>query len=271
MKKIIQLLALFVCFTAAAQNFPGEKIELLNGKNLKVLPVAEASQKYGYKDFYTDADLKNLYKKEGYSTPYNALVGKEFKVVSYEAYKNSINEAKYKLLIENPETGKLYFDYNPKYSFTFPFEVIGGLAYPQGFFCESIVEKKGSVVKEGDRWYEAPMDMGIQMSRYKGQLNPVYIKVNVPTDVVYDETIVRRGYVITFENGKTIAKPTKELITIKSSNGKTLVTTDIDLYDAGELKLLKEQKIKSIKLDKFEKVVENGFVLKEYAKCLIAK
>jgi len=264
------LLALCLSFAANAQNFPGEKIELLNGKNLKVLPIAGASQKYGYKDFYTDADLKNIYKKEGYSTPYDLLVGKEFKVVSYEPYK-SYNEIKYKLLIENPETGKLYFDYNPKYSFTFPFEVIGGLAYPEGFFCESIVEKKGNVVKQGDKWYEAPMEMGIQLSRYKGQLNPVYMKITFSTDAIYDEKVTMKGYSIIFENGKTITKPAKQLISYAGSSGTSIITTDIDFYEANELKLLKEQKIKSIKLDKFEKVVENGFTLKEYAKCLISK
>jgi hypothetical protein len=267
------LFAFLLGLSAFAQNFPGKKIELLKDKTLKVLPEEESLQRFGYRGFYTDHDLQNVYRKEGTTTLYSALAGKEFKVISYEEFRMGFNNEYlfYKLLIENPETGKLYFKYNPEYSHTFPFEVIGGLAYPEGFFCESIVEEKGNVVKEGDRWYEAPMDRGIKLSRYKGQLNPIYIQVNVPTDVAHDETIVRRGYVITFENGKTIAKPTKELISFKGPTGKTVITTDINLYEESELKLLKEQKIKSVKLDKFEMNLENGFTLREYAKCLIAK
>lgn len=270
MKKIISLLALFLSLGAFAQNFPGEKVELLNGKTLKVLPKEESLQKYGYRDFYKDAGLKKVYEKEGTSTAYKALVNKEFKVLSYEPFTDAGRNAKFKLLIENSETGKLYFDYDPKFSHSFPFEVIGGLNFPKDFFCNKIYEKE---VKESSaRWYEAPVEEGIQtiISKSAGG-DFFFLTINQPTGEKFQSGIVRRGLEITFANGSTISMPDEELKSSANPYGNLLVSAVVGIIAPVDLKLLQESKIVSVKLNKYVSDVKNGATLQEYSKCLIGR
>ncbi|MHA3787458.1 hypothetical protein ACX0HA_04545 [Flavobacterium hauense] len=270
MKKIIMLLALFMSLGAFAQNFPGENVELLKDKTLKVLPKEESLQKYGYRDFYKDADLKKVYEKEGTSTAYKALVGKEFKVVSYESYICGGRYTKYKMLVENAETGKLYFDYDTKYSNSFPFEVIGGLNYPKDFFCNKIYEKE---MKEStDRWYEAPVEEGIQPTISKSaRADFFFLNINQPTGEKFQSGIVRRGLEITFANGSTISMPDEELKSAANPYGNLTVTALVSIYKPADLKLLQESKIVSVKLNKYGSDVKNGLTLQEYFKCLIGR
>lgn len=265
MKKIILVFALLLSFIAVAQNFPGEKIELLSGKNLKVLPLSEASQKYGYRDFYTDVGLENVYKEEKSTTPYNALVGKEFKVISYEPYQG-YKEIKHKLLLENPETGKLYFDYSSKYSFNFPFEVIGGLIYPEGFFCDLIVKESAS----SSTSYTTPIEEGSYIVKNKGDKVLAYT-FRYATTEKYSPEKLWKGVTIVFENGAKIAVPAQVIASTKSSSGNVNLSASLIVHEAKYLSLLQSQPIKSIIFEKSEMVFKGGKVLQEYAKCLLTK
>lgn len=62
MKKLLLVMAFALTLFANAQNFPGESVELLSGRELKVLPVDAGLQKYGYDHFYADATLDKRYK-----------------------------------------------------------------------------------------------------------------------------------------------------------------------------------------------------------------
>ncbi|PZR24438.1 MAG: hypothetical protein DI539_00230 [Flavobacterium psychrophilum] len=263
MKKIISLLALFLSLGAFAQNFPGEKVELLKDKTLKVLPKAEDSQKYGFEDFYTDAALKNIYKKEGYVTPYNELVGKEFKLISYESlWVGPDNKyLRYKFLLENSETGQIYFKYDPEVSFKFPFEVVGGLEYPEGFFCEKI-KKDGTATH-----YATPFEDGIQIVKNPGS-QVLVVTINLPTTETSIPVAGWKGLTIVFDSGATISLPNEKLKASLNSYGEAVLTASPILQKPTDLKLLTQHKIKSVKLNKFEKVVNDGGILKEYFKCL---
>ena len=162
MKKIILLLAFFTTIASKAQNFPADHIELLEGKELKVMPLPESSQPYGYRNFYSDSKLKKVYKEKKHSTPYNVLVGKVFKVLSYEPYLNLIGQQRYKLKLENEDTGILYYEYDPSFEYDFNFEVIGGLVFSEEFYCEQIMEKSTSTIEQ---YLETPMKDGVQLTK----------------------------------------------------------------------------------------------------------
>lgn len=271
MKKIILLLAFLLGLSAFAQNFPGEEIGLLKGRTLKVLPKEESLQKFGFLYFYTDANLKKVYKKSEASTPYDVLVGKEFKVLSYEAYSTSRN-VKYKLLLENPQTGKLYFDYDPTNSYHFHFEVIGGLVYPEGFFCGQVYEKDMRATNSPGRWYETPVTEGIQPTLCKHDRdNTFLVSINVPTSERYVSGILKRGYTITFDNGGTITRPDEQLKSKEGPTGKLVIGLITVISNTEDLKLLQENKIVKVKLHNYENTIANGFTLREYFKCLISR
>lgn len=266
MKKIMLFTAFLFTVLVNAQDFPGEKIELLTNKQLKVKPVEEASQKYGYRGFFKDEKLQNIYKKKGYTTQYTELVGKVFNVVSFEPYRNSIQEKKFKLKIESKETGVLYFDYDPKYSHTFPFEVIGGLQYPEGFYCDAMLEKETNDANK--RKYEFPFVNGIQLIKTVDPKHTfVFAVINVPSADKEPAGVIRRGVTVTFDNGGTIELPEEKISSDDNGAGGTVYRAIIGFRDPAHAKLLKENKIVKIKLNKFERNFSEGATLQEYAKC----
>ena len=73
MKKITLLFLLLSAF-AFSQNFAGKDVELYINKELKVKPVEANLQSYGYRGFYTDTDLKNVFSSgSGRSSKYESL------------------------------------------------------------------------------------------------------------------------------------------------------------------------------------------------------
>lgn len=266
MKKIMLLLTFIVTAIAGAQNFPGEMVELLDGKELRVIPLELSSQKYGYREFFTDSNLKKIYKKDSYSTKHDALADKVFKVVSYEPY-NSYGTRKYKIQIENPDTGKLYYNYNPKFSSGFPFEVIGGLNYPEGYFCDLIKEVESSV--ENSRAYEFPMADGLQVIAYKwnDKRQTVLVSITLPTEKKFDSDAIVRGIELTLENGQKIVREDEILRLVDNSAGTTALTKIISLPES-DIELLTMHKIVKVKLNKFEETYKDGLTLQEYIKCV---
>jgi hypothetical protein len=271
MKKIILVFALLFSLLTCAQNFPGEQVELLAGKSLIVLPVKESLQKYGYRGFYKDVSLKKIYKKEGTTTAYTELADKEFKVVSYEPYTNSIRDKKFKLLIENPETGQVYYDYDPRYSSSFPFKVVGGLDYPKDFFCNKIYEKDMKSVSKST-WYAAPAQDGMEASLSKSEKgNFLFLHINVPTSEKYASGVIRRGAELIFADGTSLSMPDEELKSQANPFGSLLLSVTLGLNKPKYLELIQEKVIVSVKLNKYESEIKEGFSLQQYFKCLIGR
>src|SRR4030042_3245393 len=106
MKKIFFIGILISSLNIFAQNFPGQHPELLVSKEIKVTDLEVDLQKFGYDGFYKDSNLKIEYASlKGIASKYSALVGKVFKVISCEPYINIIGINKFKLKLENTETG----------------------------------------------------------------------------------------------------------------------------------------------------------------------
>ncbi|MDV6169542.1 hypothetical protein R1T16_13990 [Flavobacterium sp. DG1-102-2] len=268
MKKIMLLFALLLSINSFAQNYPGEKVELLVGKTIRVIPKDESLQKYGYTDFFKDPDFQKNYKKSGTSTPYAELAGKEFKVVSFENFIAGRSTKKTRLVLENPETGTLYFNYNSISPNTFPFEVIGGLEYPEGHFCSNIEPVKAEPYEPGGKFYATKKRTdGVLLYGYKGQHENITFKINYSTGEERFKTVKQKGITLTFDNGEIISRPDDEVL--PDSDGNNVLSASIMVLEAHKLKLIKEHSVVSIKVGKYEIKYKEGFALKEYIKCML--
>lgn len=251
-----------------AQNFPGNDVQLLNGKELRVLPLAESSQKYGYKSFYKDENLKKIFEpSKSYTSEYNSLVNKIFKVISYNPYVNSIGSKKIQIKIKNEDIGFLYFDYDPKYEHSFPFEVIGGLDLPEDFYCKEITVSIDKFTN--DTTYRSP----------NKSLTLVKIKSKQKIEIYFSTTtwastlnVGKEGLIILLENGNKIEKPTAKIDTevSKMRMGGYEYTVFIRLNNEDISKLL-ESVITDIRLYIYDKSIKDGEKYREYLKCLEEK
>lgn len=122
MKKLLLAITTIASLKAFAQDYVGKNIQFLEGRELKVIPPAPWDIEYGYPNFFTDAKLQKVYKKQGTRTKAEAITGKVFKLISYTPN----GSFDYVLKLENEDTGTLYYKYvGYKNTDTFPFEVIG--------------------------------------------------------------------------------------------------------------------------------------------------
>ena len=129
-------------------NFLGKDVLLYKGQELYLIGKSESSREYGYSGFIIDfkkgsGSLKNTYqpiipedKKYieydiGGKSIYDSLAGKYFKVLDIYEHPKSKEEkylygTKYYLALEEKESGKkLYFEYDSKSEYSFPFIVLG--------------------------------------------------------------------------------------------------------------------------------------------------
>ncbi|MFP9098495.1 hypothetical protein ACLI09_05515 [Flavobacterium sp. RHBU_24] len=261
MKNIFFLLLSLISIKVFSQSmdYPGKSIEMLEGKELKVKPGTESTQKNGYQGFYTDEALTKVYKKKSPFTKYEALVGKVFKVLSYKPNYND-----YALKLENPETGIIYFKYNKEGDWNYPFEVIGGLTFPEGFFCDKII-----VDKEWDsvnvKYYyvsHTPCKEDICLYQSSGRYT-LYVLITAPSD--RKETGLK-GLTLTLENGKEVSFP-DATVAVESSMDSYNYRTEVEInYE--QLQLLTESPMVKKLVGNKEKQIQNGRLIMEHIKCL---
>lgn len=267
-KNFITLGLLMVNLGLFAQNFPGKDVELLVGKEIKVLPKAVSLQEYGYDGFYKDSNLRRKYACcQSYNSKYKALENKIFKVISYEPYTNSIGTNKFKLLIENEETGQIYFDYSSEFEHSFPFEVIGGLDFPEGYLCKYIEETKDKF--DNKITYRSPFPAPIEFIKVKNK-EQVFTFMRIS---VYGSTVNlgKTGVIILLENGEKIEKSDAKIDTDVSNYGKGYdYSAFITLTDEDIMKL-KSNLITDVRLYIYDRSIKDGVILKEYLKCISDK
>lgn len=193
---------------------------MLQGKEIKVLPKVDA-QKYGYRNFYTDESLTKNYMSKTETTPHAELVGKVFKVVSYTPHKH-LGTTKYKLKLENDKIS-LYYNYNPKFVSDFPFEVIGGLTYPEGYFCEQAVQKPSEPGKSKE--YEFAFVNGVKLNYFvKDAFEFMIFTINSPTKLTLAKDAEIKGVTLTFDNGEIIDLPEQTIKHAPNGAGGTALT-----------------------------------------------
>jgi hypothetical protein len=272
MKKLI-LFSLIVLSNIASygQNFPGTNVELLIGKELKVKEKDESLQRYGYNDFYSDGALKRKFNccENKQNTRYKTLVGKIFKMLSFEAYTDLMGIDKFKLKIENPEVGIMYYDYDPRFELEFEFEVIGGLTYPEDFFCKNIVSTNDMFTGELD--YASPFAPVEFYKIIKGNTARTQITLKSQAPIL---TLNVKGVIILLENGFRIERPEAkiEIKKIKALDGSDafMYTSVFDLGE-NDIKLLAENRMIKYRLFKHDTNVTMGETLMNYMRCIAAK
>jgi hypothetical protein len=258
--------------TDTAANFPRKHAELLLGKELKVLPKDVKWQEFGYSGFYKHKNfdkeiMPKLYSSDdNISSKYSSLVGKVFKVLSIEPYKNIIGTDKFKLEIENSETGIIYFDYDSKYEFDFPFKVVGGLNLPEGFYCEDVTTTVDKFT--GDTTYTSKVSEGTAFIKVKnGNKSVIYISKNQPGNTL---NVKEKGFILLLQNGFRIDKPDAPIDVESNGSGGWVYSVFVALNE-NDIKLLTENAITDDRLYIYDGTIKYGKTLMEYLKCIVAK
>ena len=268
MKKLILFSLIVLSNLTYGQNFPGKNLDLLIGKELKVKTKDESLQKYGYTEFYKDSNLKIKFDNSELvgNSKYKSLVGKIFKMVSFEPYTDLVNVDKFKLKIENPELGILYYDYDPRFELEFEFEVLGGITYPEDFFCNEIIMTRDKF--SGEFSYSSPSSQIEFFKVISGNTARTQMSLKVFGSKLVLNT---KGITILLDNGFRIVKPDVkvEVSAVKSTKGYCysaffdLTQNDIDILTAN--------KITDYRLYTYDANVTTGNTLLEYIKCIANK
>lgn len=260
MKKLLVVALMAVSGLIHAQNFPGEDVELLVGKELKVIPQ---SSKMGYSYFFSDEALRKIYKEKGNYTPHDKVAGKVFKVVSYEPLRND----KYKLTLQNSETGTIYYQYSSKYPLAFKFEVIGGLTYPDGYACKKATKRDASAIGDDVESLEYPEIEGIKVSTLKDGKSMNFFSIYVKyKNMEYQSGMY--GLTIELENGQKLNF--NETVKEYGQGGNlekgigVMVTIPVE-DDKSEM--LKSNKIVKVTIGGLEMQIKEGIKIQEFIKC----
>lgn len=279
MKKIILItiissLNLLISF---GQSLPGNKPELLIGKTVKPMVMEEERQYMHYQNFYLEFDKeerelpfmrgKKPFSDNGFMSDYTKLVGKEFKVVAvYEIAQNRQEDSKaYAIELVNDEIGTLFYRYDLSGRNRYELEVVGGLDYAEGLFCDEIDYEKDKF-DDIERSY-TPIISGINYLKTieKGKTT-IYMTVRrIHKDLILNG----KGLYLLFDDGSKISKPNEDIDFDIVSNGH-LYKAFFEL-SKNEIRLLTEKTLTDTRLIAFDSTIpkDSDAILKEYLKCLV--
>ena len=253
MKKIILFILLIsgVCFS---QDYPQEAIELVVGKELKILPC-NYCVKDGYYNFYKKSDLeyKNRFKHK-----YEDMNGKVFILKSFM---RNVGRLKKDISLElfNKEIGTIYYEYEPWNKGSWIFEIIGGLTYPEGYWCKDI-ETKTDKFTETTK-YNTPSEEHVFFIKEKG-VTYIYLKSHGKT-----LNVNSNGVIILLNDGSKINKETAKIDVKVDGDGWYTYTSMFSLTDE-EIKKISDTYITDYRLYIYDFKLDNGKLYSEYLKCL---
>jgi hypothetical protein len=258
-KYVLLLLSLiFFSFHALAQ-FPADKVYILLNTEVEVASKEKSQQQYGYDRFFVDEGLKIRYILKSGPTPYDSLVGKKFKVIDiidFERY----GERKYKLKLENPKIGVLYYDYDPTIKLIYPF-----------IYTNERIDYCSQLTKTIDKFddkttIDTPLLNSISFTKViSNKVSKLYMSVAQNGTTL---NVGKMGLTILFSNGKRLSKPIAKISVDAGSEGGWNYSSFISLLPT-DLKLLSENIISDVKLYIYEGSIDNGLELKELLNCLI--
>lgn len=273
-KTTLSFLLLLFASIAKAQDFPYTQVSLLEGKTVKPIVISEQSRQFHYKNFYQSYDTEthsidsfsdpHFLAKSKYSSysPYNELVGKEFKVIKIYQQKN---KDKFIIELHNEELGTVFYDYNSNYEHDFELEVVGGIEYPEGFFCDKIEVEKDKFTKKTT--YITDTRDGISFFKFtSGSTSNFYISANSAQSSL---NTGKKGLFILLENGIKIQKPNAKVKV--DVYGTDYVYNVFEQLNKNDISLLKKYKITNVRIYTYDEEVNSGVILKDMFKCLIQK
>jgi hypothetical protein len=250
--------------------FPGNDTSLISAHQLKVKPLNKTFQTYGYDGFYKDEKMKKKYECcDGLNSKYASLVDKTFKVVNITPYKDIIQREKYKIKLNNPEIGDIYFDYDPSFEHKWYFQFVGDFKLPNDFYCRNIEIRADKFT--GDTTFMTPAASGFSFIKVKkGKTSTIYLNKNEPGSTL---NVGKKGVILLLENNQRIEKPEAKLDVRLSSIGSSYIyTAFLELTDA-DIKLLTENTITDSRLYIYDGRVSeaDGKKIIEFLKCLLDK
>jgi hypothetical protein len=261
--KLIVLILLIVYGVSFGQTYPKDAVELLVGKELKVLPK-EYNTEVGYYDFYKNKDYYSI-KSKGYyksiKAKYDVFNGAIFKLISFENIKNSIGKRMLSLELYNDKIGIVYYDYDPNFNLSWIFEVIGGIQYPDNYWCKEIETKTDKFTSITS--YNSPINEHVSFIKEKG-FTYIYLLSHGKTP-----TVGGTGVIILLDDGSKIENKEAKIDVKYAGDGYYDYSTLFSLKD-DEIKKLSETQITDYRLFIYEFKIdkEKGWFFKEYLKCL---
>jgi len=265
MKKFLLATAmLFSVFMSAQESFPANHPELLKGKDVKIVPTIDTESR-GLEGFFTKEDLTEVYMpgdNKSY-TRVDALLGKQFKVNAIDKLTFPGSTSEYtRITLQGQEGQILYYSYNSKYDFKYPFEVIGGLTLPEGFYCDYITKQEyGTNVR-----YTAMVAIGTSVTKSVAAGKASYSM----SFAVYgdkDPGGMISKVTLALENNKTIVDNNQSLFAEMRSATSYKYSFTVLLSDA-QIQLLAQNKLIGIKAGPLVLPFENATKLQGVIKCI---
>ncbi|WP_159023117.1 hypothetical protein [Formosa sp. L2A11] len=280
-KTILSVAVSLLSLALFGQSFPEDNPELLLNKTVKPKEINESLQQYAYKNFFLefDKEQKQFTKNEKNNKPfpsgpsyslvsdYSKLVGKEFKVLEiFEIIpKYSFSGKEYAIELENPEIGVIFYKYNPKYESSYELEVVGGLDYPEDFFCSKIEYQKDKF--EDKETFFSPYENGISFMKTIVNGKPtIYLSVRINGST---PNVGKKGLNLLFEDGSKLTRPEAD-IDVKVSGGSGYIYSAFIEPTPSEIKLLTEKNITDKRLYIYDGTVDidSAKKIRAYLKCL---
>lgn len=259
MRTILLLLFLTSFSFHALAQFPAENVYVLLNTEVEVAGKEKSQQQYGYDKFFVDESLKTRYILKSGPTPYDSLVGKKFKVIdilNFERY----GERKYKLKLENPKTGILFYDYDPTMKAIYPF----AYSTEVNEYCSQLTKKADKFQNEVT--IDTPLLNTISFTKViSNKVSKLYMSVTQKGSTL---NLNKLGLTILFSNGKKLSKPNAKISVAPGTENSWNYSAFIPLLPA-DIKLLAENVITDVKLYIYDGSVNNGSELKELLNCII--
>lgn len=258
--KQILLFLFLICFSFnVLAQFPADKVYILLNTEVEVAAKEKSQQEYGFDRFFVDESLTTKYILKSGPTPYDSLVAKKFKVIDIIDFQR-YGERKYKLKLENPKIGILYYDYDPTLKLIYPFVL---LSKETNEYCSQLTRTIDKF--NGDVTIDTPLLNSISYTKViSKKTSKLYMSVRQNGATL---NVGEYGLTILFSNGKKLTKPSAKISVDAGSDGWDysvfipLLPTDI--------KLLSENIITDVKLYIYDGSITNGSELKDLLNCII--
>lgn len=221
--KLLTLIPLLANTIFFAQNFAGKDVDLYLNMTVKPKEIPEKLQQYAYQNFFIEFDTvtgtlttEPIGKKKRdfkpfqlgdytFTSDYSKLVGMEFKVtgVYEETPKFDFDKGKFFVFaLTNESLGTIYYKYDSRYEHNLELIVIGGVNFPEGYWCEKITVVKDKF--EDKTSFYSPQESGFSLVKVvKGSEINYFLKVDEDGETA---NVDGKGLYLLFDDGTKMSK-----------------------------------------------------------------
>ncbi len=275
-------------FIAKAQDFVGKDVNLYLNTTVKPTEASsEGLKQYMYKNFFVQFDEVTKILTEDYIgkkklpfkpyqigeyastsvSEYSKMVGTEYKVVAiYDlTEKYEFNKGRFFVFALTNLTGTIYYKYDSKYEHNLELTVVGGLTYPEGYFCSKI-EKEVDKFEDKISFY-SPTAGGISLIKS--------INKGIETYFVEFETngetanVSKKGLFVLFSDGTKWAKEDADINVKVTDDARYMYSAFVEVKKE-DIEIFKTHIITDNRLYIYDRVikVDDAKQVQEYFKCI---